>query len=62
MKDGLVTVCSKCLRASCWQGEFYCDDYRTAGIVQKTRKELRALKREHPDYWKTNYELSTQTN
>ena len=31
-----ITVCASCLRASCWQGEFYCDDYKSAGTVEKT--------------------------
>ena len=48
----MVTVCDKCLCASCWQGIFYCDDYREAGIVQKTVAELKILHLENPDYWK----------
>lgn len=47
----LVTVCSSCLQASCWQGLFYCDKYQTAGTVEKTVEELRKLGREHPSYW-----------
>lgn len=58
MKQGLITVCDKCLQASCWQGIFMCDEAQTAGIIQKTRKELRKLKREHPSYWKTDRELA----
>lgn len=50
--ERLVTVCASCLRAACWQGEFYCDDYRTAGTVDKTVAELRALALEHPDFWR----------
>lgn len=46
-----VTVCSACLTASCWHGAFYCDDYKTAGTVEKTVAELRALDLEHPTYW-----------
>jgi hypothetical protein len=49
--DKWITVCSECLRASCWQGEFYCDDYMDAGIVEKRRSELALLKRESPHYW-----------
>lgn len=51
----LVTVCSACLCASCWLGEFYCEKAksgRQAGTKQMTVAELRALDREHPDYWK----------
>ena len=50
-QDETITVCSACLQASCWHGEFYCDEYRTAGTVEKTRAELEALGREHPSYW-----------
>jgi len=46
-----VTVCDHCLQASCWQGIFYCDEYQTAGTVEKTIEELRALNLEHPSYW-----------
>ena len=46
-----VTVCGACLQASCWQGLFYCGEYRTAGTVEKTVAELRALNLEHADYW-----------
>ncbi len=54
----LITVCDKCLQASCWQGIFMCDEAQMAGIVQKTREELRKLNREHPSYWKTDEELA----
>jgi hypothetical protein len=49
--DQLVLVCSHCLKASCWQGIFYCEQYKSAGIVYKTRTELIALNREDPSYW-----------
>lgn len=55
MADELVTVCSACLRASCWNYDFACDDYRTAGTVEKTAAELVAelvaLGLEHPDHF-----------
>lgn len=54
----LVTVCDRCLQASCWQGIFYCDDYLIAGTVQKTRKELAKLNRENSDYWKSDEQLA----
>lgn len=47
-----VTVCAECLQASCWQGIFMCDRAQTASTVEKTVRELRALGREHPDYWR----------
>jgi len=46
-----VTVCDRCLQASCWQGEFMCDEARYAGTTTKTVAELRKLNLEHPDYW-----------
>lgn len=46
-----ITVCSKCLQASCWQGAFMCQEAQTAGTVEKTIAELRALGRENPCYW-----------
>lgn len=58
----LITVCDKCFQASCWQGIFYCDDYKTAGTVQKTRAELAALKLEHPSYWKTDAEWQSASS
>jgi hypothetical protein len=50
--DYKVTVCDRCLQASCWQGVFMCDEAREAGIIVKTVAELRALNREHSDFWK----------
>lgn len=46
-----VTVCSACLRASCWHGHFYCDEYKSAATVEKTVDELMALNREHWSYF-----------
>lgn len=50
--ETIVTVCSACLRACCWQGEFMCDAARTAGTVKRTVAELRIGKHgEHESYW-----------
>ena len=49
--DKKITVCSSCLRASCWQGVFICTNHRRAGIVKMSINELRKLKLEHKDYW-----------
>ena len=46
-----ILVCDKCLRASCWQGIFMCDDAQKAGTVEKTVDELCKLKLEFPSYW-----------
>lgn len=58
--DDLITVCDSCLCACCWQGELYCPDYANAGTVQKTRRELLLLNREHPSYLKTDAQLVSQ--
>lgn len=51
----VIEVCDKCLRACCWYGEFMCDEARTAGLTYKTVEELKALKREHWNYWSDEY-------
>mgnify|MGYP001593537308 CR=1 FL=1 len=56
----LITVCDKCLQASCWQGVFMCDKSATAGTVQKTREELHKLNLEHPSYWRTDSEIQAK--
>lgn len=47
----LITVCDACLQAACWQGEFYCDQSKTAGTVHLPVETLRKLDREHESYW-----------
>jgi hypothetical protein len=51
-----VTVCEKCLRASCWQGIYMCEENINAGVVEKTIEELRELSLESPDYWNPDYD------
>jgi len=46
-----VLVCSECLRASCWYGEFMCEASQNAGLTILTVEELRKINREHSDYW-----------
>lgn len=29
-----VIVCSACGQESCWQGIFYCEEYKTAGTIE----------------------------
>jgi len=50
-EDRLITVCSECLRACCWQGIFYCDEYKTAGTVERPVSELKEWALENPEYW-----------
>ncbi len=46
-----VTVCDKCLTASCWWGELMCEEAQNAGTVEMTVEELTKLHREHPSHW-----------
>lgn len=46
-----VTVCAACNHACCWQGVFYCEDYKSVGTKEITIAEARKLNQEHPDYW-----------
>lgn len=56
--DWTVTVCDACLCACCWQGEFYCDDYKTAGTKDITIGEARALNRESATFWTKDVAVS----
>lgn len=51
ISDRMVTVCDRCFRASCWNGVWPCDEYRTGGTVEKPMSELIELDLEHPDNW-----------
>lgn len=48
MKDYLVTVCSACRCASCWNGEFMCDRATGAATVDVLASVLADEGREHP--------------
>lgn len=55
-EEKVITVCSECLRACCWQGTFMCDDAQSAGTVDKTVAELREIRAgEHEDYWRGDW-------
>jgi hypothetical protein len=48
-----VAVCSKCETAACWQGVFYCEDYKSAGVKVMKIGNLRKLgPLESEDYWR----------
>lgn len=47
-----VTVCSNCLRASCWQGVLMCEHSRQASTLQYPVRTLRRLAKESPSYWR----------
>lgn len=59
-QEEMITVCDSCLRASCWQGVFYCDNYFSAGTIQMTRKELAILGRESHAYFRTDVQLASE--
>ena len=46
-----ITVCSHCLRASCWAGTLMCDSAQSAGTKRISVGRARRLNREHPSYW-----------
>jgi len=54
-EDRYVHVCAHCFRAGCWQGVFCCDQYRKAGMIEKTVKDLESLGLESPHYWQERY-------
>lgn len=63
--DPVVTVCSLCLRASCWQGEFMCDNAYGANIVRRKISTLIRVSvynygelQEHPEYWNNDLRTS----
>lgn len=58
----LIQVCSECLQASCWQGNFMCDESKEAYTIYQTVRQLKIENREHPDYWKTDEQLSEDIN
>lgn len=47
--DYWVTVCDSCLTASCWHGEFMCEQSCGANIATLKASELCQMKREHED-------------
>jgi hypothetical protein len=56
----LITVCSACFRASCWQGWFMCDVACDASTIQMTRKELMDMAVEDVMYLKTDVEINAE--
>lgn len=49
--DQVVVVCSACGTASCWHGDFYCDESRGADIEKTTRGVLDTKGLEHPSHY-----------
>lgn len=49
--DLMVTVCSECKQASCWQGLFMCQGSQWAGTVDLPVSALRRINAEHWHHW-----------
>lgn len=35
-----ITVCASCLTQACWNGTFYCENYKDADVLELTVAEL----------------------
>lgn len=51
LEDKIIQVCAECETASCWYGEFMCNDSMDAGLIFKTVKELRIKHLENEEDW-----------
>lgn len=49
--DYLVTVCSECLRASCWHYDAPCADAIRASTIERRASDLRKLNLESPSHY-----------
>lgn len=49
--DWTITVCAACECSACWQGIFFCDEFKTAGTKEITVGFARKLNRENPTHW-----------
>lgn len=48
MSERRILVCSACLKASCWHGEWRCQKSPDASVTWRTERELDELGREPP--------------
>lgn len=51
MTDRLVSVCSRCRRASCWQDAMPCERANSANVIDVPYRVLEAEGREHPSWF-----------
>ncbi|AEL21691.1 hypothetical protein P755_gp094 [Mycobacterium phage Quink] len=61
--DPVITVCSRCLQASCWQGMFLCDFSYEANVVRRKVSTLirsQGKYHEHPDYWNNDLAIGRE--
>ncbi|MEW5810296.1 MAG: hypothetical protein AB1925_12665 [Actinomycetota bacterium] len=51
--DPQITVCEACRTAACFQGEFMCENAKTARVLSTAASLLvtDGRAREHPDWW-----------
>lgn len=54
VRQRFLTVCAACLTVSCLEGVFRCVRSVEAGVERRSVDELRALDREHQDWWEEN--------
>lgn len=57
-----VTVCDKCMRACCWQGEFMCDESQMAGTVDMPRSCLIMSQNGESESYMTNGDSTKYSN
>ena len=50
-------VCDNCLRASCAQGVFYCEDYKNASLIEMPIWELKIWDKENEEYYNPEPEM-----
>lgn len=50
-EDYFVTVCDKCLCASCWHGDFLCQESQSAGTCETLASTLIKLGNENPEHF-----------
>jgi hypothetical protein len=50
-ENKVIEVCSSCLTASCWYGEFLCEESKNSYTELKTVADLRKLKLENEENW-----------
>ena len=49
--NSLIRVCDNCKQASCWLGQYMCDNADYAGTIDLPVKELRKLNLEDESFW-----------
>jgi len=55
-----IAVCSSCFAHTCFMGEFYCEDYKTAGVTYRTAEQLDEIGVEHPSWYQKKEKTDVQ--